>query len=174
MHYQRWKKHGNPAVVKSVPSPAWDWIQGHKNHSGPDCLKWPFHISPDGYGRAHDKNDGHKLKTASRVMLIQAKGQPPSSKHECAHTCGKGNEGCVNPDHLYWATPAQNQADRVRHGTSNRGEQQWKSKLTASDVLKIRSLYPRMKQDEIAKSYNVDQSTISNIVTGKKWAWLYS
>ena len=41
-------------------------------------------------------------------------------------------------------------------------------------MLKIRSLYPQMKQDEIAKSYNVDQSTISNIVTGKKWAWLYS
>lgn len=171
MHYQRFKKYGKTDVVKPVPSPARDWLIEHKHYIGADCLKWPFHIGADGYGRVHQPGN-QKLSTASRAMCILAHGEPLSPKHEAAHLCGNGSSGCVNPNHLYWATPTMNQHDRIRHGTSNRGTRQGNSRLTEDDVWKIRSLLPSMPQADIAAMFGVDQSHISNIARGKQWAWL--
>jgi len=172
LHYQRLRRHGDPEARPGVPRPALDWIEQHATHKGDDCLKWPFHIGKDGYGRIHDPSRGSVLTTASRFMLEQAKGPAPSEIHECAHSCGMGNQGCVNPNHLYWATPTENQADRVKHKTSNRGERQWQSRLTASNVLEIRRLVSTHTQTSLAKRFGVDPSTISNIKTGKHWSWL--
>lgn len=110
--------------------------------------------------------------TASRVMCMASHGEPPSDTHEAAHSCGNGNKGCVNPKHLYWATPTENQTDRVLHGTSNRGSAQWNSKLKIEDVLHIRELLLTTSQKEIATLYGVSQSAINNIKTRKSWAWL--
>lgn len=52
-------------------------------------------------------------------MCQKAHGDPPSPKHDAAHSCGRGHEGCVNPNHLSWKTKKQNQADRITHGTSH-------------------------------------------------------
>ena len=172
MHYQRVKKFGDPSVIKSVPRPALDWIESHKNHDGNECLSWPFHVGKDGYGRIHDPDKGNKLTTASRYMLTQTQGEPPSDRHECAHSCGMGHKGCVNPQHLYWATPAENQADRVKHKTSNRGERQWKSKLTADDVLAIRNLSSSKSAREISEMFHVSPGAIYSILKRENWAWL--
>lgn len=80
---------------------------------------------------------------------------------------------CVNPGHLYWATPQENQNERVKHNTSNRGEQQWLAKLTSNDVLEIRKmLVAGFSQAGIARQYGLAPSTVSNIKTGKHWGWL--
>ena len=168
-HYQRFKKHGDPTIVKEQPSPAKDWALAHKDHTSDECLIWPFHIGKDGYGRIHYPNGG-QLTTAARFMCLLAHGKPPTPKHETAHSCGKGNEGCVNPKHLYWATPTENQADRVTHGTSNRGAQQWNAKLTEEDVLKIRA--SKKTRAELATHYGVTVSTIKDIILRRRWAWL--
>lgn len=171
LHYQRFKKHGDPTVVKVQQSPAMDWLRAHAKHSETECLRWPFHIGNDGYGRAHHPMTGG-LSTASRLMCIFAHGEPPSNKHEAAHSCGKGNEACVNPNHLYWCTPVENQRERAVHGTSNRGEQQGNSKLTTPEVLRIRVLLENHSQTTVARMFGVDQSHISNIANRKQWAWL--
>lgn len=172
LHYQRVKKHGDPAVVETTPSPAKDWIEAHKDFDGDECLIWPFYRSPkDGYGRIHRLGDG-PITTTSRFMLEATQGPPPSDEHEAAHSCGQGHKGCVNPRHLYWATPSKNQMDRVEHGTSNRGAQQWKAKLTDDDVRAIRRSLGAESQASIAARYDVDPSVISDIKRGKKWGWL--
>lgn len=171
MHYQRLKKFGDPSVVNKCPSPARDWIEENKTHTGNDCLKWPFHVGKDGYGRAHG-GENSSLSTASRLMCIAAHGEPPSEKHEAAHSCGNGNKGCTNPNHIYWATPKQNQHDRIAHGTSARGSQSPVSKLKESDVLEIRRLLPNHSQYFIAKLFNVSRGTISCIKSGKNWGWM--
>lgn len=172
LHYQRFKKHGDPSLVKATPSPAKDWIQANMRHTADECLIWPFHRSgKDGYGRIHRHNNG-SITTASRFMLEATQGPPPSDKHEAAHSCGNGNIGCVNPKHLYWATSTANQGDRVKHGTSNRGSRQWKAKLSEQDVREIRRLLGSESQLSIASRFNVDPSVISDIKRGKKWAWL--
>ena len=73
------------------------------------------------------------------------------------HLCR--NRICINPDHLETVTVAEN---------SRRGAN---TKLTYKIVDSIKSLYKRsgMNQFILAKQYNVNQSTISRIINGKRW-----
>jgi hypothetical protein len=169
-HYQRVKKHGDPNIVKSVPSPALDWIAAHVDYAGDDCLIWPFAVGKDGYGRVH-RPGSSVMTTASNSMCEQAHGPRPAS-HECAHSCGNGHRACVNPRHLRWATPTENQADRILHGTTNRGARQWTARLTEDDIREIRSLSGVMPQTEIAALFGVGQDHISRIISRQVWSWL--
>jgi hypothetical protein len=49
-----------------------------------------------------------------RIICEETYGPPPTSKHQAAHKPPCNNNICVNPAHLYWATPAQNAEDMVR------------------------------------------------------------
>lgn len=171
LHYMRHKTHGDPHVRSRTPRPAADWLRAHRDHSDDECLTWPFHVGRDGYGRVHRPGSG-SLTTASRLMCEIAHGEPPSARHEAAHSCGRGNHACVNPRHLYWATPSENQCERADHGTSNRGTRQWQAKLTEDDVREIRRRLGFESQTAIARDFGVNQSTVSDIKTGKKWGWL--
>lgn len=71
-----------------------------------------------------------------RLVLVAFVGPCPEGM-ECCH----GDDG--NPRNnalanLRWDTHAANLMDRVRHGTSNRGERHWMKKLTAQDIQDIR------------------------------------
>lgn len=83
------------------------------------------------------------------------------------HHCD--NPGCVNPPHLYlgdFARNMQDKADRRRVA----GENHPKSKLTDAQCDTIRELYAsgNYYQWEIGEMYNVPQSVISAITTGKR------
>jgi hypothetical protein len=113
---------------------------------------------------------GRKKARVARYVCEQANGPPPSPIHEAAHNCGKGHEGCVNPSHLRWATPKENVADTLIHGTRNRGERQGISKLTREQVLRIRSLRYKMTPLEISKIMGVTDGNIRHILAGKTWS----
>lgn len=170
-HYKRLLLNGSAEIVGRRSSPALDWLRQNASYKGDECLAFPFHVAKDGYGRAHDPDTG-KVMTASRFMCILAHGTPEDESLQAAHSCGQGNKACTNPNHLYWTTHADNQADRVDHGTSNRGEQQWRSKLTKDDVRYIRSVRGAVPQGDLAQRFGVHQTTINNIYSGKNWGWL--
>lgn len=136
---------------------------------GDECLYFPFPLDPHGYGNFQDAK--RKTTMAHVYICERVNGQRPSAAHEAAHSCGHAN--CVSPAHLRWATIAENEADKLRHGTHNRGERQGRSKLQAADVLEIRdALRRREKQRSIAARFNVTESHICNIKSGRIWAWL--
>lgn len=168
-HYRRSRKHGNPLGGRAFNGEALSWLRAHKNHRGEGCLIWPFGRKPNGYARVDIDQISHY---AHRVMCTIAHGQQPSTEHEAAHSCGKGHEGCVHPLHLSWKTKVENEADKLIHGTHNRGESHGRSKLTESDVVKIRSLRGKMTQSEIGEMFNVGADHVSRIQTGAVWAWL--
>lgn len=58
----------------------------------------------------------------------------------------------------------------------NRGETNFRSKLTRDDVLDIwRRLQKKTDtQNELAAEYGVSQATINHIRTGRTWGWLTS
>jgi len=170
MHYKRWSISGDPHVLKRTEKGAPKaWLQSHIKHDDNACLIWPFNRPKDGYGRIMVSK---RCLLAHRVMCEIVYGPAPTSRHEAAHSCGKGSEGCVNPRHLYWATPTENQADRIKHGTSNRGERHGSAVLTERDVIEIRSLRGRLKQNEIAAMFGISRTCIRLIHSRKTWGWL--
>ena len=60
-----------------------------------------------------------KYIPVSRVMCILAHGP---SNLLALHKCGKGNLGCINPDHLYWGSIQKNMDDQYTHGVRAMGE----------------------------------------------------
>jgi len=145
------------------------WLEQHKDYRGDQCLIWPFGKDHNGYGLL--KYGAHHTG-AHRVMCILAHGEPPEDMTDAAHSCGKGHTGCVHPQHLVWKTRKANHADKVEHGTHNRGERQHMAKLTEDDVLHIRAMKGKVLQRELAAEYGVGQMQICRIQAGKNWAWL--
>lgn len=171
MHGKRWKKYGDPIKrVKAANGELLQWINDVAlAHEGDDCLPWPFSVDRHGYGTVGV--DGHR-QIVSRLVCERAHGQPPTPDHHAAHSCGNGNKGCVNKRHLSWKTRAENEADKVVHGTSNRGERCGGAKLTEAQVLEIRSLAGRLTHREIAERFPVNRQTVSKIINGDRWSWL--
>lgn len=169
VHYGRWQRHGNPLVLLRKPNGTQvQWLRDHLTHTGDECLIWPFRKNMDGY--AGNILYLEKQIDGCRLMCILAHGDPPTPKHQSAHSCGKGHLGCINPEHLSWKTVQENQADRIIHETTTRGTKHWKASLTESQVLEIRS--SSEPQSYLAKKYGIGQPTVSHIKSRKYWAWL--
>jgi hypothetical protein len=138
-------------------------------HHGDECLIWPFGTDGHGYGVLYI--DG-KRAGAHRYVCELAHGAPPTPKHEAAHSCGHGKDGCVNRNHLLWKTRIENQADRLEHGTHNRGTRQGGAKLTEDDVREIIALKGIEMQRNLAERFGVRRTTIASIQQGRNWAWV--
>ena len=91
------------------------------------------------------------------------------------HLCG--NALCVNPSHLKPGSQAENNRDKVLHGTTNKGKKcPWiinkgksnpNAKLTEQDVLDIRSSDKKTKV--LAEHYNLGQEQIRRIKRRDMW-----
>ena len=144
------------------------WMKAHIDYAGSDCLVGPFPRKSNGYCDVF--LDG-KNRRANRVMCQYRNGPPPTPSHDAAHTCGKGHLGCLNPNHLVWKTRAENNADRIIHGTDDRGEKSPFAKLTAGDVLDIRATQG-LSHRKLAAQYGVSHYTIGQVMRRQRWAWL--
>lgn len=143
-----------------------DWIRAHANYSGDECLIWPFSRSR---GHGHVWING-RLDKAARVMCSLVKGPPPTPKHETAHSCGRGHDGCINPKHLSWKTRTENQRDRLVHGTAGRAETGHKlHKLTAENVAEIRAIGDAIPKEELGRRYGVTPANIAKILSWRSW-----
>lgn len=168
-HYIRWWSSGDTSLSGTEPGALDAWIDAHVEYQGAECLPWPFGKSNDGYGRCGP--EGAKT-IASREMCRRAHGEPPTPRHEAAHSCGNGAGGCVNPNHLRWATPVENAADKVLHGTVARGTRQGSAKLKEADVIEIRLRAGTASHSVIAADYGVTRETVRDVISRKHWAWL--
>lgn len=165
-HYARLMRHGDPLVEfkTTPPGKALAWLLNHVCHASAECLAWPFSNYHGGYG--HMRVNG-EYTGAHRVMCQLAHGEPIGEKSQVAHSCG--NPACVNPRHLRWATRQENEADKLIHGTDNRGAKHGMSKLTDDNVREIRALKGVMRQRDIAARFSIAQGTVSEIQAGKRW-----
>jgi DNA-binding MarR family transcriptional regulator len=89
------------------------------------------------------------------------------------HRCD--TRSCVNPDHLYEGTHAENMRDMVRRRRartgSARGTQLRKSLLTEADVRSMRLRYAQggISQEKLAAEFGIRQTAVSAIVRRKTW-----
>lgn len=110
--------------------------------------------------------DDGQAKYAHRVSWEFNRGSIPEGM--CVlHKCDVAR--CVNPDHLFLGTIADNNADMHRKKRHQHGERHYNAKLSEDDVRKIWDLRGSMRQNDIAKMFGVSHSRISHIYSGKDW-----
>lgn len=117
---------------------------------------------------------GHaKAFLAHRVAYSHWKESIPDGMN-VLHRCD--NPACVNPDHLFIGTQADNVADMMRKkrnvSVPKFGEANPMAKLTAEKVSQIRKRYvPRKVTLKIlATEYGVSEASIHNAIKGKRWS----
>lgn len=122
-------------------------------------------IGTGGYLRFTTYEKGRWQQVSVHVMVCEAFYGPKPDGLQAAHR--NGNRLDNRADNLRWATAAENQADRVLHGTSNHGERNWSAKLTEAQVLAIRASDAR--GTALAEEYGVTPSAICGIRKRKTW-----
>jgi hypothetical protein len=165
-HYLRFQRHGDPLAGNALYGMPMQFFEQALTHRSDECLLWPYGKMTGGYGCLW--SDG-RTNHVHRLVCIRVYGEPPTAEHEAAHSCNV--HACVNPRHLRWDTRKGNEADKILHGTSNRGERNGNAKLTAADVLAIRSQPHRLQRD-LAREYGVSWATIQRVRRRENWTWL--
>lgn len=162
-HYTRQRSHGSPHVLLSPRGAAQAFIASVRPQES--CITWPFKAKyKGGYGAVFYEG---KLTGAHRAVCHIHHGNPPTERHHAAHQCG--NRLCVNPAHLRWATPKENEADKIGHGKAPHGEANGCAKLTAEQVCEIRKLKGTDTQTAIAKKFGVSRRTVGAVLNNETW-----
>lgn len=117
----------------------------------------------DGYGRFCLGGRNQKAHRCSWQLYV---GEIPSGMlvlHKC------DTPGCVNPDHLYLGTHADNTRDKESRNRGNqaKGEDHGFAKLTEQDVIEIRKSSDSFTA--IARRYGININTAWCAKTGKTW-----
>lgn len=134
------------------------------------CLEWKYAKDPGGYGvvKANSiDNPKSRLISVHRVAYEIQYGAIPAGLHVC-HRCD--NRSCFRPSHLFVGTAAENQADSVRKGRSNRGERHGNTKVTASDVLQIRTMRATgISIKALASQFGLSRTGVRHVVSRNTW-----
>ena len=136
------------------------------NKDGPNgCWEWAAYRNHDDYGGFW--LDG-EMKRAHRTSWMLEHGSIPDGLH-VLHHCD--NRKCVNPDHLWLGTHADNMRDMAEKGRAasnpQPGETNGRAKLTEADIPAIRADNRFLRV--IAAEYGVSPKQISRIKRRERW-----
>lgn len=151
------------------------WSRVDKAH-GRGCWLWLGHLT-FGYGYIGAGGRNGKTNRAHRVSWELHHGPIPEGLL-VLHRCD--NRRCVNPDHLFLGTQADNVADMIAKGRdaapglrARHGQSPGRAKLNPIQVREIRRTYCRGSDTHgsyaLAALYGVAQGTIYRIVSGRGW-----
>ena len=145
------------------------------------CWLWTGYVDKDGYGifcTGSKQSKTQRNIKAHRLAFELFCGPIPDEKLVC-HKCD--NPSCVNPEHLFTGTPADNVADMVRKGRrrdggkAHPGDKNGNAKLTASDVAFIRKAHIANSRKGpnstsfLASKFGVGSSAIQRIAFERSW-----
>lgn len=148
--------------IKNKPEDVWKRIDKKGEN---DCWEWKGSLNSKGYGQMRINQIYYY---PHRIVYELITGIIP--KGLCIlHTCD--NRKCCNPNHLFLGTRQDNAKDRDNKNRQARGEIIKISKLTPIQIKEIRKLYSIVgyTQRELGQEFNIDQTTISQIISKKTW-----
>lgn len=103
-------------------------------------------------------------------LVIEAFGPPrPQGRSEVRHLNGNRVDNRV--ENLAWGTTAENQADRIRHGTQPTAYDSPHRKLDEASVIEMRMLKrtTAVTYAELARRFGVSRTVCRYAVTDKTW-----
>lgn len=133
------------------------------------CWLWAGNMRARRYGSISIDSRDHAAHRASWVIH---RGSIPAGMNVC-HRCD--TPLCVNPDHLFLGTQAENVVDMDMKGRRRpaKGERCALTKLTAEQVLQIRRTGKRRGVRKcLAARFGVTKSLIDKIIWRKVWGHL--
>jgi hypothetical protein len=134
---------------------------------GPGCWRWLGYSDPQGYGFIWLPSCRRR---AHRAAWEFAQGPIPRGLCVC-HRCD--NPWCVNPEHLFLGTRAENNADMRSKGRQARGRKVPLAKLDEWSVRLIRAM-ARLgwSNADLAREFKVSGTTVCHVLQGKVWGWV--
>lgn len=150
------------------------WSRRPRNGKGPPTTSYRKLKTTTGkYGHQFvGLRDGvHRVTCRVHRLVLEAfVGQCPEGLEGCHNDGNPANNQVGN---LRWDTHTSNEADKIRHGKTNRGERQGHNRLTSSQVLEIRAMKAAgHSRQVVAKRFGVSHGTIYDIDFRKTWFWL--
>jgi len=137
-----------------------------KVHEPTGCWLWMGRCQEDG---GHGQyRAGKKVVLAHRYAYEKVIGPIPEGQVLRHVRCRCAN--CVNPWHTRPGTHQDNVRDRMRDGTTARGEQNGRAKLDTVAVLDIRRNPDQMTQADLARKYGVTPRAVRFVQQGVNWA----
>lgn len=146
------------------------WVNTRPIDSG--CLIWTASTFGKGYGRFRFEG---KEWPAHRLAWVLTFGSIPDDiwvLHHCDTPPCVNAQGC-----LYLGDHEQNVADKVGRGRQADGERHGRTRLSAAQVMEIRSRYVFPSYEgahdsnarQLAKEFDVDRKTIQRLCRGLTW-----
>jgi hypothetical protein len=156
------RQKGDPTQIFSEKNQERFWQRVFKTDS---CWLWTLIPSAKGYGRW--TVEGRKVFTHRYAWTIT--NGPIPDFLRVLHTCD--NPPCVNPDHLWLGTDADNGRDKKEKGRAAKGENNGRAKITIEIVDLIRSQYKtgNYSHRSLAKKYSLSKTEIGHIIREEKW-----
>jgi len=133
--------------------------------SDDDCWLWQLKPGSHGYGQLSIYPDERRTQTAHTFSYELHNGAIPKGlvvRHRCDIRL------CVNPNHLLLGTQADNNRDWFERNHGNRGTANGQSKLTVSDIRRIRA--DKRDGAAIAAEYGLNRDYVYKIRQGRAWA----
>lgn len=167
-HYSRWRIHGDPSII-ARKGPKSRTFEERFNSIGWTVVEsgcWIWNGKPTRYGYGQIKKGDTMVKT-HRVSYEMHKGPIPEGLFVC-HSCDV--RLCINPEHLWLGTCADNQKDMVEKGRALTGSRNPQAKLTLEDVENIRVRVASGEiQRRVAEDYGISYPHVSDIVNNQRW-----
>ena len=129
------------------------------------CWLWLGGKDRDGYGLLEVDGKGFRAHRLAYEHWHESIGEGLYVLHKC------DNPSCVNPNHLWTGTQADNMADMYAKGRQalRRGENHGRSKLTVEQVCEIRVLGQDCTMAELARQYKVSPRLVAKILKNELW-----
>lgn len=106
----------------------------------------------------------HERSSISRKIYEECYGIIPENMNVCHHC---DDPLCINPEHLFLGTHADNVKDMVMKGRQARGEKRPNAILKEKEVIEIRN--SDLGNIELANQYNVTPACIINVKYNHSW-----
>ena len=141
------------------------WRQVDRSGGEDSCWIWTGCNNGMGYGVGrYNKKTNH----AHRIAYLLTAGRTLDRLTVVRHKCD--NKLCCNPKHLEEGTHADNIRDWQERLIDQKGEHNFASKLTNSQVAEIKEMLSRgIQGKEIAPIFGVSIGTISMIKSQRTW-----